>query len=69
MMNHIECTTLVVKLHLNFDVKVKLCDYSDAYIHVKETISIERVLAPAETEDVDKEERFKKCAQFTDRNE
>ena len=42
-----------------------LCNYSDAYILVKGTISIERVLAPAELENVDNEVVFKICAPFT----
>ena len=30
----------VIKLNLNFSDKVKFIDYSDAYIHVKGTITV-----------------------------
>ena len=42
-----------------------LCDYSDAYILVKGTISIKRVAAPAVDNDGNKAV-FKKCVLFTD---
>ena len=41
-------------------------DYSDVYILVKGTISIERVAAPAAAEDEGKKVAFKNCASFTD---
>ena len=43
-----------------------LCDYSDAYILAKETISTAQVLTPAESDNVGKEVVFKNCAAFTD---
>ena len=43
-----------------------VCDYSDAYILVKGTISITRVLAPTPPENVGKKVVFKNCAPFTD---
>ena len=45
-----ECITLIVKL--NSMLGSSLCDYSDAYILVKGIISIERVAAPAATDNV-----------------
>ena len=47
-------------------LKSSLCDYSDSYIFVKGTMSIARVLAPAEPNNVGKEVVFKSCAPFTD---
>ena len=41
-------------------------DYSDVYILVKGTISIERVAAPAAADDEGKKVVFKNCASFTD---
>ena len=46
--------------------KSSLRDYSDAYILVKGTISIERVPAPAQPEIVSKEVAFKNFDPFTD---
>ena len=46
--------------------KSSLWDYSDAYILVKGTISIERVPAPAQPEIVSKEVAFKNFDPFTD---
>ena len=43
-----------------------LCDYSDAYILVKGTISIKRVAAPVAADNNDKEVVFKNCAPFSD---
>ena len=42
-----------------------LCDYSDAYILVKGTISIQRMTAPA-AENGGKKVVFKNCTPFTD---
>ena len=47
-------------------LRLGLCDYSDAYILVKGTISIERVAAPAAADNNDKEVVFKNCALFND---
>ena len=47
-------------------LRSSLCDYSDAYILVKGTISIARVLAPAQLQNVGKKVVFKNCAQFID---
>ena len=43
-----------------------LHDYSDTYILVKGTISIVRILAPAQPENIAKKVLFKNCASFTD---
>ena len=47
-------------------LKSSLCDYSDAYILLKGTITVACLLAPAETENIGKEVVFKNCAPFTD---
>ena len=47
-------------------LKSNLCDYSDAYILVKGTITVAQVLAPAAPDNVGKEVVFKNCAPFTD---
>ena len=39
-------------------LKSSLCDYSDAYILAKGTITVARVLAPATTDNVGKEVVF-----------
>ena len=48
-------------------LKPSLCDLSDVYVLVKKIISIERVKAPAEPDNDDKEIVFKNCALFADR--
>ena len=47
-------------------LRSNLCDYSDGYILVKGTLSIERVIAPAQPENVRKKVVFKNCVPFTD---
>ena len=47
-------------------LKSNFYDYSDAYILVKGTITIARVLAPAEPDNIGKVVVFKNCAPFTD---
>ena len=47
-------------------LRSSLCDYSDAYIFVKGTISIARVLAQRKPENVGKKVVFKNFAPFTD---
>ena len=47
-------------------IKSSLCDYSDPYIIVKGTISIERVQAPAEPDNDGKKVVFKNYLPFTD---
>ena len=47
-------------------LRSSLCDYSDAYILVKETVSIKRVQVPAAPDNDNKEVLFKNCAPFTD---
>ena len=47
-------------------LRSSLCNYSDAYILVKGTMSIEQVAAPAPADNNDKEVLFKNCALFTD---
>ena len=46
--------------------KSSLCDYSDAYILVKGTITVVQILAPGEPENVGKEVVLTNCALFTD---
>ena len=49
-------------------LKSSLCDYSDAYIHVKGKITITRVGADAaakQDDEIDKGVAFKNCAPFT----
>ena len=49
-------------------LKSSLCDYSDAYIFVKGTITINRIGADAEARRADERDKggaFKNCARFT----
>ena len=46
-------------------LKSRLCHYSDAYILVKGTILIARVLAPLEPKNVGKKAVLKNCAPLT----
>ena len=47
-------------------LKSSLCDYSDAYIHVKGTITVNNTAAAdAEANNTNKKVIFKNCAQFT----
>ena len=46
-------------------LKSSFCDYSDAYIFVKETITVARVLAPATADNVGKVVVFENYAPFT----
>ena len=47
-------------------LRSSLCDYSDAYIFVKGTITVVWVAAPAPAINAVKEVVFKNCAPFTD---
>ena len=47
-------------------LKSSLCDYSDAYIHVKGTITIPNTVTAAATNNRNKKVIFKNCAPFTD---
>ena len=47
-------------------IRSSLCAYSDAYIHVKGTISIKRVVAPAATSNDVKEVVTKNCDRLPD---
>ena len=47
-------------------LRSSLCDYSEAYIIAKGTISIERVAASEPADNNDKEVVFKNCSPFTD---
>ena len=47
-------------------LRSSFCDYSDAYVFVKGTISIAQVLAPAQPENVGKNVAFKNFTLFTD---
>ena len=58
MMNQEEHTMLIVKS--------SLCDYSDAYVHVKGTITVNNTAAaPAAANNTNKKVIFKYCAPFT----
>ena len=47
-------------------LKSGLCDYSDAYILVKGTITVNNIAADADGNNTDKKVIFKNCAPFTD---
>ena len=47
-------------------LRSSLCGFNDEYILFKGTISMARVLAPAEQDNVGREVVFKNCAPFTD---
>ena len=59
-------TNSQIKFKTSMLIKSRLCDYSDPYIIVKGTISIERVQAPAEPDNDGKKVVFKNCLPFTD---
>ena len=47
-------------------LKSSLCDYSDAYVHVKGTITVDNTAAaPADANNTNKKVIFKNCAPFT----
>ena len=57
---------LIVKLSLKLSLKSSLCDYSDAYILVKGTISIANTTAAGVgANNINEEVIFKNCAPFT----
>ena len=60
-MNQEEHTMLIVKS----SSKSSLCDYSDAYILVRGTISVNNTAAAAAVNNDDKKVIFKNCAPFT----
>ena len=64
-MTHVEDTTKIVKLNLKLQCKSHLCDYSDAYIFFKWTISI-AAQGGGNSNKGDKELVLKNCASFTD---
>ena len=47
-------------------LRSSLCGFNDEYILFKGTISMARVLAPAEQDNFRREVVFKNCAPFTD---
>ena len=58
--------------NVNIQIKFKttmlrssLCDYSDAYIHVKGTITVNTAAAPAAANNTNEKVIFKNCAPFT----
>ena len=61
MMNPEEDTSLIVKLNLTIMLKYSLCDYSDACIFVKGTITV------ADTNNTNKKVIFENSAPFTNR--
>ena len=66
-MNRVECMILIVKLGLKFNVKDKLiCDYSNAYILVKRTMTVTNTVTVwAAVNKTNKQVIFKNCAPFT----
>ena len=46
-------------------LKSSLCDYSDAYIHVTGTITVNNAAEGAAANNTNKKEIFKNCAPFT----
>ena len=65
-MIHGERITTKAKLNLKL-VKAKLCDYSNAYMLVKKTITFPNTAAAvAATKNGDRKVIFRKCAPFTD---
>ena len=64
-MNQDEHTTLIVKFKTTM-LKSSLCDYSDAYILVKRTITVTNTAAAdVDTNNANKKVIFKNCAPFT----
>ena len=54
-----------IKLNLKISmIRSNLCDYSDAYVDVKGTITIPNTGTAAATSNVDKKIIFKNCAPF-----
>ena len=51
-------------MNKNFNDKVNLCDYSDAYIHVKGTIEVWNTRTAAALNNRNKKATFKNCASF-----
>ena len=66
MMNQKEHTILIVKSNLKLQCYMSsLCDYSDAYILAKETITVPNtVVADANANNANKKVIFKNCAPF-----
>ena len=66
-MNPVEGTTPIVKLNLKSSmIRSNLCDYSDAYIHVKGTITIPNMAAAGvAANNANKKVILKNCAAFT----
>ena len=67
-MNQEEHTMLIAKSSSKLQLKSSLCDYSDAYILVKGTITINRAGADAAARQADERDKgvaFKNCAPFT----
>ena len=66
MMNQKEHTILIVKSNLKLQCYMSsLCDYSDAYILAKETITVPNTAAAdANANNVNKKVIFKNCAPF-----
>ena len=49
-------------------ISSSLCDYSDAYLHLKKTIPIPNTETPDSTNNANKKVTFKNCASFTNCN-
>ena len=67
-MTHVEHITPLVKLYLNTSMlKPSLCDYGDAYILVKDIITVPNASAEGvNANNAYKKVIYKKCATFTD---
>ena len=61
-MNNVERITRIVKLVKTAMLRSSLCDYSDAYILVKGTITIANRRTASEPNNADKKVMFKYCA-------
>ena len=60
-----ECTTLIIKLNLKLRCQ-GFCDYGDAYILVKGTITLPNTETAAAPNNRTKKIIFQNCAPFTD---
>ena len=67
MMTHVERIAKICQVIFKTSMlNSSLCNYSDAYIFVKGTISIARLLASAAPDNFGEEVVFKNCARYTD---
>ena len=67
MTTHVEPITIIVKL--NFEtlmLKSSLCDHTDVYIAIKETVTVPNTGKAATPNNRNKKVVFKNCAPFTE---